>query len=66
MAGDDIDPVYFDSPYFVYPDGPIAVEVLHDGHWITSVSRSLWKQALVGDLIGLAREVDRTRYGELA
>ena len=27
MAGDDIDPVYFDSPYFVYPDGPIAVEV---------------------------------------
>jgi DNA end-binding protein Ku len=23
-----IDPVYFDSPYFVYPDGPIAVEVL--------------------------------------
>ena len=28
VAGDDIDPVYFDSPYFVYPDGPIAVEVL--------------------------------------
>src|SRR5204863_173965 len=28
LAGDDIDPVYFDSPYFVYPDGPIAVEVL--------------------------------------
>jgi non-homologous end joining protein Ku len=27
-VGDDIDPVYFDSPYFVYPDGPIAVEVL--------------------------------------
>jgi DNA end-binding protein Ku len=27
-AGDDIDPVYFDSPYFVYPDGPITVEVL--------------------------------------
>jgi DNA end-binding protein Ku len=24
----NIDPVYFDSPYFVYPDGPIAVEVL--------------------------------------
>ena len=23
-----IDPVYFDSPYFVYPDVPIAVEVL--------------------------------------
>src|SRR4029077_6474991 len=22
----DIDPVYFDSPYYVYPDGPIAVE----------------------------------------
>src|SRR5580765_7741660 len=21
VAGDDIDPVYFDSPYFVYPDG---------------------------------------------
>ena len=28
VAGDDIDPVYFDSAYFVYPDGPIAVEVL--------------------------------------
>src|SRR5438309_10934663 len=28
VAGDDIDPIYFDSPYFVYPDGPIAVEVL--------------------------------------
>src|SRR5947208_13055025 len=28
VAGDDIDPVYFDSPYFVYPDGAIAVEVL--------------------------------------
>jgi DNA end-binding protein Ku len=24
----DIDPVYFDSPYYVYPDGPIAVETL--------------------------------------
>jgi DNA end-binding protein Ku len=24
----DIDPVYFDSPYYVYPDGPIAVEAL--------------------------------------
>src|SRR6476659_5877581 len=28
VARDDIDPVYFDSPYFVYPDGPIAVEVI--------------------------------------
>src|SRR5947199_3725413 len=28
VAGGDIDPVYFDSPYFVYPDGPIAVEAL--------------------------------------
>src|SRR5215469_1958736 len=24
----DIDAVYFDSPYYVYPDGPIAVEAL--------------------------------------
>jgi hypothetical protein len=24
----DIDPVYFDSPYYLYPDGPIAVEAL--------------------------------------
>ena len=24
----DIDPVYFDSPYYRYPDGPIAVETL--------------------------------------
>jgi DNA end-binding protein Ku len=23
-----IDPVYFDSPYYIYPDGPIAVETL--------------------------------------
>jgi DNA end-binding protein Ku len=25
---DDIDPVYFDSPYYVYPDGPTAVETI--------------------------------------
>jgi DNA end-binding protein Ku len=25
---DDIDPVYFDSSYYLYPDGPIAVEAL--------------------------------------
>jgi DNA end-binding protein Ku len=24
----EIDPVYFDSPYYVYPDGPIAIEAL--------------------------------------
>ena len=24
----DIDPVYFDTPYYVYPDGPIAIETL--------------------------------------
>ena len=24
----DIDPVYFDTPYYIYPDGPIAVETL--------------------------------------
>jgi DNA end-binding protein Ku len=24
----DIDPVYFDSPYYLYPDRPIAVETL--------------------------------------
>jgi DNA end-binding protein Ku len=28
VPGGDIDPVYFDSPYYVYPDGPIAVEAL--------------------------------------
>jgi DNA end-binding protein Ku len=28
VVGDDVDPVYFDSPYYVYPDGPIAVDVL--------------------------------------
>jgi DNA end-binding protein Ku len=28
VAGDDIDPVYFDSPYYIYPDGAIAVEAL--------------------------------------
>jgi non-homologous end joining protein Ku len=26
VSRNDIDPVYFDSPYYVYPDGPIAVE----------------------------------------
>ena len=25
---DDLDPVYFDSSYYLYPDGPIAVEAL--------------------------------------
>jgi DNA end-binding protein Ku len=24
----DIDPVYFDSPYYLYPDGPIAVDTI--------------------------------------
>jgi DNA end-binding protein Ku len=28
VAGSDIDPVYFNSPYYLYPDGPIAVEAL--------------------------------------
>ena len=28
VSRSDIDPVYFDSPYYVYPDGPIAVETL--------------------------------------
>ena len=24
----EIDPVYFDTPYYLYPDGPVAVEAL--------------------------------------
>ena len=24
----DLDPVYFDSSYYLYPDGPVAVEML--------------------------------------
>src|ERR1700747_1291680 len=28
VPGGDINPVYFDSPYYVYPVGPIAVEAL--------------------------------------
>ena len=28
MPSAGIDPVYFDSPYYVHPDGPIAVEAL--------------------------------------
>ena len=28
VAGSDIDAIYFDSPYYLYPDGPIAVEAL--------------------------------------
>jgi hypothetical protein len=28
VSRNEIDPVFFDSPYYVYPDGPIAVETL--------------------------------------
>jgi DNA end-binding protein Ku len=28
VPNSDIDPVYFDTPYYLYPDGPIAVEAL--------------------------------------
>jgi DNA end-binding protein Ku len=28
VSRNDIDPVYFDTPYYVYPDDPIAVETL--------------------------------------
>ena len=28
VPGSAIDPIYFDSPYYVYPDGPIAIEAL--------------------------------------
>jgi DNA end-binding protein Ku len=42
VAGDDIDPVYFDNPYFVYPDGPIAVEV------IRVIGAAMAKVAIVG------------------
>jgi non-homologous end joining protein Ku len=42
VAGGDIDPVYFDSPYFVYPDGPIAVEVL----WV--IGAAMAKVGVVG------------------
>jgi DNA end-binding protein Ku len=28
VAGSDIDPLHFESPYYLYPDGPIAVEAL--------------------------------------
>ena len=28
MPRGDLDPVYFDSSYYLYPDGPIAVETL--------------------------------------
>jgi DNA end-binding protein Ku len=28
VARGEIDPVYFDSPYYLYPDGPLAVETL--------------------------------------
>ena len=24
----EIDPAYFDTPYYLYPDGPVAVEAL--------------------------------------
>src|SRR5580692_2133705 len=27
-AWSDLDPVYFDSSYYLYPDGPVAVEML--------------------------------------
>ena len=28
VARSDLDPVYFDTPYYLYPDGPVAVETL--------------------------------------
>ena len=28
MPRGDLDPVYFESPYYLYPDGPVAVETL--------------------------------------
>src|SRR5258705_273527 len=28
VAWSDLDPVYFDSSYYLYPDGPVAVEML--------------------------------------
>ncbi len=28
MPWSDLDPVYFDSSYYLYPDGPVAVEML--------------------------------------
>jgi DNA end-binding protein Ku len=28
VARGEIDPVYFDSPYYLYPDGPLAVETM--------------------------------------
>ncbi len=33
----DLDPVYFDSSYYLYPDGPIAVETLRvgSGDWFS-------------------------------
>jgi DNA end-binding protein Ku len=42
VAGSDIDPVYFDSPYYVYPDGPIAVEALR------VIGAAMAQAALVG------------------
>ena len=31
----EIDPVYFDTPYYLYPDGPVAVQALRGsvGQW---------------------------------
>src|SRR5437868_388022 len=40
-----IDPVYFDSPYYVYPDGPIAVETL----------RVIGAAMAEADVVGLGR-----------
>jgi DNA end-binding protein Ku len=28
LPRDDIDPIYFDTPYYLYPDGPIAVDTI--------------------------------------
>ena len=28
VARGEIDPTYFDTPYYLYPDGPVAVEAL--------------------------------------
>jgi DNA end-binding protein Ku len=41
----DIDPVYFDSPYYVYPDGPIALRPfapVGGTMWAASPARNRW------------------------
>src|SRR6516225_450685 len=60
----DIDPVYLDSPYYLYPDGPIAVEALRViGAAMTEAGVTDDKGELDAEMVAIARAIIRQRTG---